>query len=238
MTIYYDHINNRKFTNLLRMLWGKPVVDLQFLCDIVMTEEAVLDCEAVVNSSVPLKVLASSVERGEIEVLDQFQSGLDLLNALHASARMPWAAGGDPLEYRGQSYWDSGIVDPFAIKSALADRCTHLLVLRSRPRGLARRRLNIFERLVILPHIKRRSVKLAEYFRTRFDPKVNGLVKLQESDRSPESAPHLLGVMAPVGTFNIPRLETRRTRLMQGALDGVNSVLTLFGREKVASLEG
>lgn len=122
MTIYYDHINNRKFTNLLRMLWGQPVVDLQFLCDIVMTEEVVLDCEAVVNSSVPLKVLASSVERGEIEVLDQFQSGLDLLNALHASARMPWAAGGHPLEYCGQSYWDSGIVDPFAIKSALAGR--------------------------------------------------------------------------------------------------------------------
>ena len=134
-TVYYDHINSQEFINLWRPLRNKPVVDFHFVTDHVMVESVILDWKAVIDSPIPLKVLASSVENGVIEVLENFRSQQELMQALHASARIPLVSGRTPFEYRGKLFWDSGIVDPFALKSALSDDCTHILVLRSRPRG-------------------------------------------------------------------------------------------------------
>ena len=120
-TIYYDHINRPEFIDLWRPLRNKRVVDFNFVTDHVMVDKVVLDWKAVIDSPIPLKVLASSVGDGEVEVLDNFESQQDLLRALHASARIPLVAGKDPLECRGKLLWDSGILDPFGIKSALSD---------------------------------------------------------------------------------------------------------------------
>ena len=68
-TIYYDHINSQDFINLWRPLINRLVVDFYFVTDHVMVELVILDWKAVIDSPVPLKVLASSVENGVIEIL-------------------------------------------------------------------------------------------------------------------------------------------------------------------------
>ena len=153
-TIYYDRINNHNCVDLFGPLKGRPIVDLHYACDEVLTKIVVLDWHQVVHSAISLKVIASSVQDGGIDILDNFRSQRDLLNALHASARMPLVAGRYPFEYRDRLYWDSGILDPFAINTALADGCTHVLVLRGRPRGFAGSRLTLIERFVVAPHIQ------------------------------------------------------------------------------------
>ena len=132
-TIYYNHINSRDFIDFWRPLRNKPVVDFRFVTDHVMVKSVILDWQAVIDSRMPLKVLASSIESGDVEVLENFQSQQEVLQALHASTRIPLVSGRNPFEYRGKLFWDPGIVDPFAIKAALRDKCTHILVLRSRP---------------------------------------------------------------------------------------------------------
>ena len=228
-TIYYDHINTGDFINLWRPFRNKPVVDFHFVTDHVMVESVVLDWKAVIDSPIPLKVLASSVETGDIEVLEKFHSRQELMQALHASARIPLVSGRVPFEYRGKLLWDSGIADPFAIKSALSDNCTHILVLRSRPRGLPARHLNLFERTLIVRHIARRNTALAKQFRLRFDPHRNGIAQLEESQRCPKSQPYLFGITIPPTAPDISRLEKRRDRLVLGAGAGVQAIYSAFG---------
>ena len=228
-TIYYDHINSKDFINLLRPLRNKRVVDFRFVTDQVMVESVVLDWKAVIQSPIPLKVLASSVVNGEVEILENFNSQQELVHALHASARISLVAGRDPFEYRGKLLWDSGIVDPFGLKSALKDNCTHILVLRSRPRGLPPRRLNFFERTLIAPHIARRNETLAKQFRSRFDPHQNGIAQLESSQQNPTSQPYLFGVTIPPTGPDISRLEKRRDRLVPGAAAGVQAISSTFG---------
>ena len=227
-TIYYDHINSRKFIDLWRPLWNKPVVDFHFVTDQVMVESVVLDWQAVIDSPIPLKVLASSIETEDVEVLDNFHSRQDLMHALHASARIPLIAGRNPFEYRGELFWDSG-VDPFAIKSAVRNDCTHILVLRSRAQGLPIRRLSIIERTLIVRHIARRSETLAKQFRSRFDPNQNGIALIEKSRRSPKSQPHLFDIQIPMTAPNVARLEKRRDRLVSGGSAGIQAIASTFG---------
>ena len=228
-TVYYDHINSQEFINLWRPLRNKPVVDFHFVTDHVMVESVILDWKAVIDSPIPLKVLASSVENGVIEVLENFRSQQELMQALHASARIPLVSGRTPFEYRGKLFWDSGIVDPFALKSALSDDCTHILVLRSRPRGLSRRRLSLLERTLIVRHIAKRNESLAKQFRERFDPNQNGIAQLENSEQCPKSPPYMFGITLPPTAPNISRLEKRRDRLVLGATAGVQAVSSTFG---------
>ena len=228
-TIYYNHINSLDFIDLWRPLRNKPVVDFRFVTDRVMVESVMLDWKAVIDSAIPLKVLASSIESADVEVLEKFQSQQELMQALHASARIPWVAGRDPFEYRGKLFWDSGIVDPFAIKSALRDNCTHVLVLRSRPRGLPLRRLNLFERTIIVRNIAKWNKRLALRFRLRFDPNQNGIAQLEGSQKCPRSQPYLFGITMPPTAPNISRLEKGRARLVLGAAAGVQAISSAFG---------
>ena len=228
-TIYYNHINSRDFIDLWRPLRNKPVVDFHFVTDHVMVKSVILDWKAVMDSPIPLKVLASSVETGDVEVLENFQSQQELMQALNASARIPLVSGRNPFEYRGKLFWDSGIVDPFAIKTALKDNCTHVLVLRSRPRGLPRRRLNLFERTIIARNIAKWNKSLAHQFRYRFDPNQNGIAQLEKSQACPGSQPYLFGIAMTPTAPNISRLEKRRARLVSGAAAGVLAASSTFG---------
>ena len=230
-TIYYDHINSSEFIDLWRPLRNKPVVDFHFVTDRIMVEPVILDWKVVIESPIPLKVLATSVENGDVEALENFQSQQELLHALHASARIPLVSGGNPFEYRGKSFWDSGIVDPFAIKSALRDNCTHVLVLQSRPRGLPLRHLSLIERTFILRHIARRSETLSRQFRSRFDPHQNGFALLEKSLRCPEYQPWLFGIGIPPTGPNISRMEKKCDRLVSGASAGVQAISATFGVE-------
>ena len=124
---------------------------------------------------------------------------------------------------------DPGIVDPFAIKSTLRDKCSHVLVLRSRPRGLPRRRISFLERTLIVRNIAKWSESLASQYPLRYDPEHNGIAQLEESQERPNSQPYLFGVTVPPTAPNLSRWEKRRDRLVSGAAAGVRAVLSAFG---------
>ena len=236
-TIYYDRINNDRFIDVFRPLKRRrPVVDLHYVFDTVMTQLVVLDWEAVVQSPIPLKVLATSVDESRTHVIERFEYQQDLMDSLHACARLPLLAGSNPFWFRGTEYWDSGILEPFAIRAALQDEATHVLVLRSTPRGLPRR-MNWLELTIIAAHIARRSPVLAERFKKRFDPSVCGLAELERSEQMPDSAPYLFSIMVPTGHKKIPTLETRRDKLLMGAIAGVEATLNTFGHSGFGVVE-
>lgn len=233
-SIYYDWLTERRFIDLRRAA-RRPIVDLNYLFRRVMTTDVVLDWEAVAGSPVPLKVLATAVDDCRTEVFEAFGSRADLLGALHASASIPLLGDFAPYAYRGGRYWDGGLLDVYGIRTALADGCSHVLVLRSRPRGGPLRELNRYELALIVPYIARFSPPLARLVGRRNDPRENGGALLTRSRSDPSGPPFLVDVVTGPDARDIPRLDARRASLVDGARAGVRAVLeTFYGDGRVS----
>jgi predicted patatin/cPLA2 family phospholipase len=93
-------------------------MDLDFLLDEVMTDVIPLDWDAVINSQLPLKVVASSLTTLRSEVLTGFRDRSDLVECLKASANVPEIVGG-PRSHRGHQLVDAAVFEPLPIKAAL-----------------------------------------------------------------------------------------------------------------------
>jgi predicted patatin/cPLA2 family phospholipase len=106
-------------------------MDLDFLLDEVMADTIPLDFQAVINSELPLKVVASSLTTLTSEILTDFTDRRDLAECLKASANVPEIVGG-PRTWRGHDLVDAAVFEPLPIKAALRDGCTHVLALCSR----------------------------------------------------------------------------------------------------------
>ncbi|KFM29189.1 hypothetical protein F751_3270 [Auxenochlorella protothecoides] len=136
VTIYHDHIAHEGFVSLKRLWRGQaaaPVLNLPYLIDHVMEGVLPLDWDAVLASRLPLKVVASSLDSLKPIVLDGFDSKEDLKTCLKASANIPEIAGG-PITHRGHRLVDAAVFEAIPFRSAIADGCTHALVLCTRPR--------------------------------------------------------------------------------------------------------
>ncbi|KAA6416561.1 MAG: patatin-like phospholipase [Trebouxia sp. A1-2] len=119
--IYYEDIANKQFVDLSRLLDRKneqgPVLNLSFLMDHVMEKVKPLFWDAVLDSPIPLK---------------GFESKEDLVACLKASANVPRIAG-EPLQHRGQRLVDAAVFEAVPFRVAVADGCTHIITLCTRP---------------------------------------------------------------------------------------------------------
>lgn len=175
-SIYYDSICSDRFISKRALLSSpyllgrsgravtdaagnkvRPVLYLDALLDEVMKETKPLDWDAFVKHSAkqPLKPVASSLTAMRSEILDGFSTLDELLDCLRASARVPGIAG-DPVAINGAYYSDAMIFEPVPFRSALADGCTHVLVLRTKPEtSRLPSRPGIYEALIAAPYFNR-----------------------------------------------------------------------------------
>eukprot|EP00276_Gloeochaete_wittrockiana_P006924 CAMPEP_0184667868 /NCGR_PEP_ID=MMETSP0308-20130426/69536_1 /TAXON_ID=38269 /ORGANISM="Gloeochaete witrockiana, Strain SAG 46.84" /LENGTH=297 /DNA_ID=CAMNT_0027113291 /DNA_START=135 /DNA_END=1025 /DNA_ORIENTATION=- len=136
MRIYFEDATSSEFVDMRRLFFGggKPVMSLEYLIDTVVgsREGKALDWEKVVKSPVPLKTLASSLNKRRSVMLWNYGGREDLFKALKASANVPVVAG-PPIRLNGDELVDAAIMEPIPFHSAVADGCTHVLVLCTRP---------------------------------------------------------------------------------------------------------
>ncbi|MBW2618209.1 MAG: patatin-like phospholipase family protein, partial [Deltaproteobacteria bacterium] len=137
VSIYYQEINNRRFIDPLRALVGRPIMSLDYLLDEVMTHIKPLDWRAVIDSPVRLKIVATALARGETVILDEYNSQRQLFDRLRASATMPFLAG-EPVKLEGELSIDAAVYESIPFRIALADGCSDVLVLLTRPAGVRR----------------------------------------------------------------------------------------------------
>lgn len=175
--IYHDRIANEQFISLRRLWKGDgdtPVLNLPFLIDHVMNTEHPLNWQAVLDSPIPLKVVASSLDVLQPVILEGFKGADDLAMCLKASAHVPEIAGSEPLVHRGQRLVDAAVFEPIPFRSAIADGCTHVLVLGTRPRRVNKGRINTALEDAMEAAIKR-AVLSPEYMRPAWQAEVEYL---------------------------------------------------------------
>lgn len=236
--IYYEDINNRKFINPWRALrFGsadrRSIADVRFPINEVLLKQQKLDFRRVVESPIPLRVIASSLDRLQAVVLKEFSSDSDLALALQASSTMPGVAG-LPVRYKGEDYVDALLFERLPIHQPIKDKCTHLLVLQTAPRNRPVWERPM-ERWYIRRQIARYGPRLPDLYTRSLEDYRRSYATVAQLESQADTHPRI-GIIAPTGHYRLPGpLETRKSLLVNSAAYAYQDALQAFGlRDPVA----
>lgn len=228
--IYYEDINNASFIALRRFASGRPVMNLDFLIDDVMTVRKRLDWDAMRNAGVPLRIVATDAERSTAVTIADFASRDELMEALRASARLPLLAG-PPVNLRARRLVDGGVIQPVPLDAALDAGCSHLLALRTRPPGRLAGQPGFRDRRPIAPLIAKRfgpALARAYLDRPATYARIDDRLKILAADTA--KGPRACEIRLPAGTKRVGRLETDRSVLYGAAIAGARAVFEAFAK--------
>jgi predicted patatin/cPLA2 family phospholipase len=216
---YHGPFASRSFVNPARVLWGRPVMDVDY---VLRYDSDILDAarhERALASPIALHCVAVDVETAAAVDLCGMRSKRELWDALLASSRMPWA-GGAPVQFGGRRYVDGGLASPIPVAEALAAGASHVLALQTRPYGVPRKSASRLADRFIERHLRRLNPALVRLYRERvacYETTVDDIAR--RSLDVGAGPPHVLGLRPPAGTPAVGQLERRPTVLAQAAAD-------------------
>jgi predicted patatin/cPLA2 family phospholipase len=224
-SVFYDDLTTSEFFSWQRLRQRQGPMNLEFLFQEVLQQRKPLDTAAALAAE--LHVFASDVQRGQLVKWSQFPDAAALFGALRAATTMPLIAGG-PYKYQGREFFDGGLHCSVPWKEALADGCTHLVVLLSRPEDSPREPLSKLERLLGGNYWAKKYPELVPAYLRRAESYNQDLRELRKFQ---ESGGPVLVVSPPAGTMPVAGFERRRAALLSGARSGAEMVFDrLFGR--------
>ena len=142
ITVYFDDISSRRFINPWRA-W--KMVDVDYVYDHLVPQVKPLDEAAIRRSLQEFFVTATDVHTGENVLLDAKDPTVSVARFLKASSALPILYN-RKVVISGKSYMDGGVSGGLPIDWAIAQGCTDLLVLLSRPSTYMNEGPNLFER--------------------------------------------------------------------------------------------
>jgi predicted patatin/cPLA2 family phospholipase len=215
---YCGPLASRSFVNPLRLLRGKPVIDVNDVLDHVARIDAA-GHERVTGSSAALHCIATDVASGRPVDLHGMRTERELWDAILASSRMPWA-GGPPVEIDGRRYLDGGMGAPIPVAEALAAGATHVLVLQTRPYGVPRKSASRIADRLIERHLRGLNPALVTLYRARIAAYEDVVEDIARWTRTPGAEPpYVLGLRPPAGTPCVSQIERRPAVLGTAAAD-------------------
>jgi len=129
ITVYYESCTSRLFMNPLRV-W--KILDIDYLFDQVITNDKWLDIEKVVSSRSKFFVALIDKSTGEPLFVEKAATRTPWLQVLKAATSMP-VFYNRTVEVDGHPCMDGGLAIPFPLEQAIANGCTDILVLLTRP---------------------------------------------------------------------------------------------------------
>jgi predicted patatin/cPLA2 family phospholipase len=226
-TIFYDNINNRRFINLWRLALGRPIVSLEYLLDDVCANAKPLPADRTIFSDVPLRIVASSLREKKATILGDFASRTELVEALRASARIPFFAG-KPVAFRGDTFLDASIYQSIPYRAALAEGATDLVILLTRQFGDLRDKPNWVDRNIIGPYLGAMDKDLMHHYLDRANEYRSEMDAIENLSKGNDGV-HTLIVQTMPWNPKISPLETSREKLLGGAMAGHEAVYSALG---------
>ncbi|MET8354866.1 patatin-like phospholipase family protein [Micromonospora sp. NPDC005206] len=229
MHAWWDPSIMRTTIDPRRALRRQPVVDTQFLVHTVYTEIMPMGFQEILHSTVEFHPIATDALTGHATDLhDQIRDQSSLQAALRASAAMPLLAG-EPIEINGRRFVDAGVSEAVPVRTALADKATHIVALRTRRMDEPPSPPSRGERLVLSRWFAQRAPGAAE-------PWLSRQAVRAEEERLLASHPAILQIRPPIGSVRIGRTE-RRPRVLRAAVDtGRQAALNELGSIEDASM--
>jgi predicted patatin/cPLA2 family phospholipase len=129
ISVYFDHCTTRAFVDL-RRFW--KVIDVDYIFDHVAVHEKPLDTAKLLAARSRLYVAVMDRQTGDAFMVDTKTVRTPVLQVLKASAAIP-VFYNRSVDVDGRPCMDGGLAIPIAVRQALDNSCTDVLVLSTRP---------------------------------------------------------------------------------------------------------
>jgi predicted patatin/cPLA2 family phospholipase len=221
MHAWWDPAIMRTTINPRRALRGLPVVDTRFLVHTVYTKILPMGFQEILDNPVEFHPIATDAATGEpTDLHEQLHDQAGVQAALRASTAMPVIAGA-PIEIGGRRYVDAGVSEAVPIRTALAQRATHIVALRTKRTDETTSTPSRAERLVLARWFARHAPGA-------LDPWLRREAVRAEEERLLATHPAVLQIRPPIGSVPIGRTERRefplRTAVHTGRLATVHAL--------------
>jgi predicted patatin/cPLA2 family phospholipase len=225
LSIYYDHLT-AGFVRRQRWNVTRPMLDMQYAFDQVIARSIPIGWERVRAAERPINAVLTNVERLQYQAKDLRTMDGDGVEYLKASSWLPVLAGPPPV-VDGTRYLDGGVLCPDPVYAALADGCTHVLLLNTSPQGSPVGSPRT--RAMLRPVLDRWQPGLGEaYLRSRIRWDADRSAIRYGCDVAMDECA-VLRVAPPPGSHRVERLTMRRDLLLDGARAGYQAISDLFG---------
>jgi predicted patatin/cPLA2 family phospholipase len=229
LSVYYDHLT-AGFVRRQRWNVSRPLLDMAYAFDEVIARTVPIGWSTIATLDRPVNVVLTDVDAARSEIRDMRPMGLaggDVgVSYLKAASWLPVLAG-PPPRVAGVRYLDGGVLCPDPVYAALADGCTHVLLLNTSPQGHWPAAPH--SRPLLRPVLDRWQPGLGEaYVRSRVRWDADRAAARYDGDVS-IGAGVVLRVAAPPGSHRVERLTMRRDLLLDGARVGYQTITDLFG---------
>jgi predicted patatin/cPLA2 family phospholipase len=216
---YHRMLASRAWVNPVALLRGRPVIDVEA---ILLRGASALDrrrTEDALAGRIEFHCVATQVETARAAVFADLRTPDEVVRALLASSRMPWA-GGPPVRIGDARYLDGAMASSVPVPEALAAGATHALVLQTRPHGVPRRGHSWIADRFIERHLRSLNPALVDLYRRRIGSYERLVDEIADrSIRPAPEPPHLLGIRPPAGTPCVGQIERRAQVLATAAAD-------------------
>ncbi len=232
LSIYFDDLTTGKFLDFRRILHRRAPMDLDYVFDDVLVKRKPLDYGSIIKAKQRLHVMVTDIDALKALDVSDFSSPEDLRSALIASAWLPLATRGT-TSFRGSRAIDGGILQFHPFRAAMADGCTHILSLSTRPIGPLKTRLSLTNRIV-MHHLERMRPGLGERFVASMKQYMfKDKPFLMRSRLHPSGRPAVLDLAPLPGTPEIKRHEVDRSLLLDGARSAYGAAYLALEGKKV-----
>jgi len=216
--------SSREFINPLRLLTGRPALDVAFALSHGSDSLDPDRHERTITSPVPLHCVAVDVDTAEPSTFTGMRTKDELFGVLLATTRMPWI-GGPPVELGGRRFIDGALAAPIPVDVAIVDGATHVLVLQTRPYGVPRSTGSWVAERMVERHLRRLNPALVALWweRAAAYERLVGDIATRSADPA-AGPPFVLGLRPPAGTPVVGQLE-RRPRVLSAAASGAEALV-------------
>jgi len=215
--VYCGPLASRRFINPLRLLVGRPALDVRYVLDHASSNLDPNRHDRTIESLIDFACVAVDVETAQPRTFSGMRTKDELWAVLLASARMP-LIGGAPVRIDGRRYIDGALAAGIPLPAALEQGATHVLVLQTRPYGVPRSTGSRVGDVLIERHLQRLNPALLDLWRERI-PSYERLVDdIRRRSLHPEAeGPHVLGLRPPEGTPVVRQIERRPAVLAEAS---------------------
>lgn len=229
---YVDGCTDGRFIDARRAVRrGRPVMDLDHLLDDLILGPHPGGCERLLGSGVRFGVVATDAQTTRPVLLDGLGSYAELRAALMATSMVPGIAG-DGATFAGRRYVDGTVSESIPYPAAVGAGATHVLVLQTRPFGVALKPPSAAERFLVGRTLRRENPALVATYKGRPERYAHAVLELGARSADHAGPPFLATIRPRAGTPPVSNLEQDRACVLAGAISGVRAVhMALEGRE-------
>ncbi len=218
MHAWWDPSIMRATIDPRRALRRQPIVDTRFVVHTVYTEIMPMGFQEILDNAVEFHPIATDALTGQATDLHGWIADQSSLQAaLCATTAMPLLAG-DPIAIDGRRFVDAGVSEPVPVRTALAQKATHIIALRTRRIDEKASAPSRAERLVL-------SRWFTKHAPGALEPWLRREAVRAEEERLLASHPATVQIRPPLGSVRIGRTERRPSVLREAVRTGRQAAL-------------